>query len=170
MAPPYLPGDQPPDGFPGLDGPDAPGGPGRPGARDLPGGPSGAGGSDGPGSSGEHGNQVRATMGGAAREQQVDRRVPVLLLALAFALTAGIGITLGSWLGFPGRADSGQQPGAGSSPRRRLPPGPRPRRARRRRARRSRRRSCPRHAQKTLRQALALVNATVWTTGFLPPK
>ena len=39
----------------------------------------------------------------------------MLLLALAFVLTAGIGITLGSWLGFPGQADSGQQPGAGSS-------------------------------------------------------
>ena len=38
----------------------------------------------------------------------------MLLLALAFVLTAGIGITLGSWLGFPGQADSGQQPGVGS--------------------------------------------------------
>ena len=39
----------------------------------------------------------------------------MLLLALAFVLTAGIGITLGSWLGFPGQAESGQQAGAGSA-------------------------------------------------------
>jgi len=103
----------------------------------------------------------------------------VLLLALAFVLTAGIGITLGSWLGFPGKADSGQQPGVGSSAAAAgsasgsaaagsaaaaavvaapatgaalTPP------------------TLPATPQKTLEQALALVNVTVWTTGYLPPK
>ena len=90
-------------------------------------------------------------------------RLPVFLLALVFAVTAGIGITLGAWLGFPGRTASGQQPGAGSTANAAAartpatgaaltPP------------------TLPATTQKTLRQALDLVNATVWTTGFLPPK
>ena len=60
---------------------------------------------------------IAATRPGRAgrRRDRGGRRVPVLLLALAFVLTAGIGITLGSWLGFPGQADSGQQPGVGSA-------------------------------------------------------
>jgi serine/threonine protein kinase len=99
-----------------------------------------------------------------------DRRIPVLLLALAFVLTAGIGITLGAWLGFPDRADSGQQPGPGSPAAAAVgsagaasartpatgaaltPP------------------TLPATPSKTLKQALALVNATVWTTGYLPQK
>ena len=100
----------------------------------------------------------------------------MLLLALAFVLTAGIGITLGSWLGFPDRADSGQQPGLGSPAAAALgsaagvgsaaaasarppavgaaltPP------------------TLPATPSKTLKQALALVNTTVWTTGYLPQK
>ena len=74
------------------------------------------------------------------------RRVPVLLLALAFVLTAGIGITLGSWLGFPGQAESGQQPGSGSAAAAgsRVDRGAAARRARRPRARRSRRPPCRR--------------------------
>jgi hypothetical protein len=90
----------------------------------------------------------------------------VLLLALAFVLTAGIGITLGSWLGFPGKAESGQQPGSGpaaagsgstaartpATSATLTPP------------------TLPPTAPKTLSQALALVNTTVWTTGYLPAR
>ncbi len=157
-SPPYLPGGLPPGGSPGL------GGPGRPTSADDPGGP------DDPAGSGDNSdNSGRATAGRPARDRG-ERRLPVLLLALAFALTAGIGITLGSWLGFPGQAASGQRPGAGSPAAAAgsasaaaavrtpatgaslTPP------------------TLPATPPKTLRQALAMLNATVWTTGFLPPK
>jgi hypothetical protein len=87
-----------------------------------------------------------------------------LLLAVAFVATVAVGLTLGAWLGLPGAADSGHQPGASSSTTvaatastpttnaALTPP------------------SLPATPQKTLKQALALVNATVWTTGYLPPK
>ena len=110
-----------------------------------------------PAGSGDHGD--RGDHGDAAdgrraadRGDRGDRRVPVLLLALAFVLTAGIGITLGSWLGFPGQADSGQQPGAGSAAADGIGCA---RCARRRPARRSRLPRCPQHRPKTLSQALA---------------
>jgi hypothetical protein len=96
------------------------------------------------------------------RRDRRDLRLPLLLLAVVFVVTAGIGVTLGAWLGFPGRAGSGQQPGAGPSataaartPMANMaltPP------------------TLPATPQKTLRQALAQLNVTVWTTGFLPPK
>jgi serine/threonine protein kinase len=91
-------------------------------------------------------------------------RLPLLLLAVAFVATVAVGLTLGAWLGLPGAADSGHQPGASSSATvaatastpttnaALTPP------------------SLPATPQKTLKQALALVNATVWTTGYLPPK
>jgi serine/threonine protein kinase len=114
--------------------------------------------------------------GGRPARQRGDRRIPVLLLALAFVLTAGIGITLGSWLGFPDRADSGQQPGSAS-------PGPAAvgsaaglRSAAAASARRPATGAAltpptlPATPPKTLRQALALVNTTVWTNGYLPQK
>jgi serine/threonine protein kinase len=164
-SPPYLPGGRPSGGFPGLD------------ATGGPGGPADAGGTDGPGSSadhgghGGHGDLVSASTGRAVRDRG-DRRAPLLLLALAFVLTAGIGITVGSWLGFPGRADSGQQPGAGSSPTPAAAAGGAAAAAARRPASGAALTPprLPVTPQKTLRQALALVNATVWTTGFLPQK
>ena len=94
----------------------------------------------------------------------------MLVLALAFALTAGIGITLGSWLGFPGKAASGQRPGA-SSPA--APAGSASAAAAVRTPATGASLTpptLPATPPKTLRQALALVNSTVWTTGFLPPK
>jgi serine/threonine protein kinase len=161
-SPSYLPGGPMPGGFPSL------GGPAGPTSADDPDGPD-----RGPVSSGDHGDHGdhggRAAASRPARGRG-DRRLPVLLLALAFVLTAGIGITLGSWLGFPGKADSGQQPGVGSSAAAAgsasaaaavaapatgaalTPP------------------TLPATSQKTLEQALALVNVTVWTTGYLPPK
>ena len=118
--------------------------------------------------SGGHGDWPAA--GRPARDRG-GRRLPVLLLALAFVLTAGIGITLGSWLGFPGKAASGQHPGSGSAAAAGsgstaaataartptasaalTPP------------------TLPATPPKTLKQALALVNTTVWTTGYLPQK
>jgi serine/threonine protein kinase len=157
-SPPYPSGSPAPDGFSGFGG---------------PGGLDTAGGADGP--------------DGRPAPHRGDRRIPVLLLALAFVLTAGLGITLGSWLGFPDRAVSGQQPGPGlpaaaavgsaaavgpaagvgsagvgsaaaasartSATSAALTPP-----------------TLPATPPKTLKQALALVNATVWTTGYLPQK
>jgi len=156
--PPWVSSGPPPGGFRGLGG---------------PAGPTSADGADGgPVGSGDHGDHGgrdgRAAASRPARGRD-DRRLPVLLLALAFVLTAGIGITLGSWLGFPGKADSGQQPGVGSAAAARsasaaaavgppatgaalTPP------------------TLPASSQKTLKEALALVNVTVWTTGYLPTK
>ena len=94
------------------------GAPGDPPAP-APGGPGGAGtGGRRPAPTAPTAPTAQATRMAAAASAAPTRprRVPVLLLALAFVLTAGIGITLGSWLGFPGRADSGQQPGAGLRP------------------------------------------------------
>jgi hypothetical protein len=91
-----------------------------------------------------------------------ERKIPLFLLTAAFVITAGLGLLLGGWLGFPGGAGAGQRPGAGSpaaavgrapSASAALTP---PR--------------LPATAQKTLKQALALVNVTVWTTGYLPQK
>ena len=89
-------------------------------------------------------------------------RLSLLVLAVAIVIAAGIGLTVGAWLGLPGGADSGQQPAVGSSATDAAstpttgaaltPP------------------TLPATAQKTLSQALALVNTTVWTTGYLPPK
>jgi Protein kinase domain len=168
-SPPYLPSGPPPGGFPVLGGP---GGPTGAGDADGPDGPVGAGGLAGSGGvagSGDHDDHGGPAASRRTARDRGDRRLPVLLLALAFVLTAGIGITLGSWLGFPGRADSGQQPGAGSSAAAGsttaaaavrtpaagaalTPP------------------TLPATPPKTLRQALALVNVTVWTTGYLPPQ
>jgi Protein kinase domain len=92
--------------------------------------------------------------GGRHRPGRGRRRGSLLVLAAAFVLTAGIGITVGAWVGFPGRAGSSQQPGVSASTAgAALTPA-----------------TLPVAPQKTLRQALALLNATVWTTGFLPPK
>ena len=82
-------------------------------------------------------------------------RLPLLLLAVAFVVTAGIGITLGAWLGFPAGAGAGSATAAARTPTTSAtltPP------------------ALPATPQKTLEQALALVNVTVWTTGMLPPK
>ena len=93
----------------------------------------------------------------------------MLLLALAFVLTAGIGITLGSWLGFPGQADSGQQPGVGSA----AASGSGSAAAAARTAATGAALTppaLPATPAKTLKQALTLLDTTVWTTGYLPPK
>jgi serine/threonine protein kinase len=161
-SPPYLSGGLPPDSFAGL------GGPGRPTSADDPGGPHD------PAGSGVHGdhsdNGGRATARRPARDRG-ERRLPVLLLALAFALTAGIGITLGSWLGFPGQAASGQRPGAGSSAAAAAGSGSASAAVRTPATGASLTPpTLPATPPKTLRQALAMVNVTVWTTGFLPPK
>jgi serine/threonine protein kinase len=159
-SPPYLPSGPPPGSLPG---PDGPGGPVSADDPDRPDGPVGSGDRGDHGDHEDHGGW--ATSGRAARDRR-DRRLPVLLLALAFVLTAGIGITLGSWLGFPGKADSGQRPGAGSTAvgsaaaalrtpavgAALTPP------------------TLPATPPKTLKQALALLDVTVWTTGYLPPK
>jgi serine/threonine protein kinase len=162
-SPPYLPSGPPPGGFSGLGEPGEPGQPTDPGR----GGPATAHDADRPaglGGAGDRGGP--AASGGPARDRG-SRRVPVLLLALAFVLTAGIGITLGSWLGFPGQADSGRQPGLGSvasgsgsaaaartaaTGAALTPP------------------TLPATPPKTLKQALALLDTTVWTTGYLPQK
>jgi hypothetical protein len=172
-SPPYLSGGRPLGGFPGL------GGPGRPTSADDLGGPDDPAGSGDHGDDGDHddhddhdghgGHGGRAAGRRPARDRS-ERRLPVLLLALAFALTAGIGITLGSWLGFPGKAASGQRPGA-SSPA--APAGSASAAAAVRTPATGASLTpptLPATPPKTLRQALALVNATVWTTGFLPPK
>jgi serine/threonine-protein kinase len=177
-TPPYRPSAPATGGFPGLGGAaglDSEGDSGDAAGLD---GPGGLGGPDDPGDFGDHEDRGgRAPAAGRGSRDRGGRRFPVLLLALAFVLTAGIGITLGSWLGFPGKADSGQQPGTGSSPAADAgaatasgtasaastastagatagltPP------------------TLPATPSKTLRQALALVNSTVWTTGFLPQK
>jgi len=160
-SPPYLPGGRLPVGSPGH------GGPATPTRPDRPDGPDGPAGPDRPVGFGDHGG--RATGGRPTGDRGDRRRLPALLLALAFALTAGIGITLGSWLGFPGKTASGRQAGVGMSMAATgsasaaavrapatgaslTPP------------------TLPATPAKTLRQALAQVNVTVWTTGFLPPK
>ena len=94
-------------------------------------------------------------------------RLSLLVLAVAIVVAAGIGLTVGAWLGLPGGTASGQPPaadsagtgaartpttGATGAAGALTPP------------------TLPGTAQKTLGQALALVNTTVWTTGYLPPK
>ena len=99
------------------------------------------------------------------RRRRRDRdhpRLSLLALAVAIVIAAGIGLTVGAWLGLPGGAASGQQPvadsaaaGAARAPTTGsalTPP------------------TLPATPSKTLKQALALVNTTVWTTGYLPPK
>ena len=171
-SPPYLPSGPPPGGLTRLDGPAGPDDAGGSGGVDGSGGGGGvvvgSGGLDG---SGGHGGSPAPAPALPARDRG-GWRVPVLLLALAFVLTAGIGITLGSWLGFPGKAESGQQPGSGAAAAGSgsgstaagtaarapatsatlTPP------------------TLPATPPKTLSQALALVNTTVWTTGYLPQK
>jgi serine/threonine protein kinase len=133
-----------------------------PGSLATPAGPGSPTGNGSPGSSGDHaGHGGWPTSSPSARDRG-DLRFPLFLLAVAFVLSAGIGITLGAWLGFPGRAGPGQQPAAGSlataaaraptTSAALTPP------------------TLPATPPKTLRQALALLNVTVWTTGFLPPK
>jgi serine/threonine protein kinase len=152
-SPRYLPAGPPPGGFPGVGGP---GGPATAHDADRSGGLGGSGDRGGP-----------ATSGRVARDRG-NRKVPVLLLALAFALTAGIGITLGSWLGFPGPAASGRPPGAGSAAEAASGSVAAARAAAARAALTPP--ALPATAPKTLKQALALLDATVWTTGYLPPK
>jgi hypothetical protein len=174
------------DGTDGTDGTDGPGGSGGSNGSDRPEGSDrsdGWGGLVGSGGSGDHAGHVGparhdadggrstavwatagpATAGPATRGG--DRRLPALLLVLAFVLTAGIGITVGSWLGLPGRAGSGQQPdsaaaagsdlgtAAATATGASLTPA-----------------ALPATPPKTLKQALTLVNTTVWTTGYLPQK
>jgi len=99
------------------------------------------------------------------RRRRPDRggpRLSLLVLAVAILIAAGIGITFGAWLGLPGRADPGQRPAADSATTSATrtpaasaaltPP------------------ALPATPTKTLSQALALVNTTVWTAGYLPPK
>ncbi len=74
------------------------------------------------------------------RRDRRDLKLPLFLLAVAFVVSAGIGVTLGAWLGFPGRAGSCSSP----EPARRQ----RLRRARRRQVRRSRLRCCRRHRRR----------------------
>jgi serine/threonine protein kinase len=169
-SPPYLPSGPPPGGFPGASGASGVSGVSGLGGSGLggSGGPAtvhDAGRPGGPGDSGDRGD--RPASGRAARDGG-GRRVPVLLLALAFVLTAGIGITLGSWLGFPGKADSGQQPGAGSAAA-----GSGTGSAAARTAAAGAALTppvLPATPAKTLEQALTLLDTTVWTTGYLPPK
>ncbi|HEY5018443.1 MAG TPA: serine/threonine-protein kinase [Streptosporangiaceae bacterium] len=173
-SPPYLPSGPPPGGLTRLDGPAGPDDAGGSGGVDGSGGGGGvvvgSGGLDGSG--GHGGSPAPAPAPALPARDRGGWRVPVLLLALAFVLTAGIGITLGSWLGFPGKAESGQQPGSGAAAAGSgsgstaagtaarapatsatlTPP------------------TLPATPPKTLSQALALVNTTVWTTGYLPQK
>ena len=96
------------------------------------------------------------------RRGRDNARLSLLVLAVAIVIAAGIGITVGAWLGLPGRAATGQRPlaepsatGTASTPATGAaltPP------------------TLPATPQKTLKQALALVNTPVWTTGFLPAK
>ena len=169
-SPPHLPSGPPPGDFSGLGGLGGPGGPGGAGTGRT----GGTGGSatvhdadrpGGPGGSGDRGD--RATSGRVARDRG-GRRVPVLLLALAFVLTAGIGITLGSWLGFPGKADSGQQPGVGSAAASGSGSAAAARTAATGAALTPP--ALPATPAKTLKQALTLLDSTVWTTGYLPQK
>jgi hypothetical protein len=123
------------------------------GARTRPGTGAGANGAGDP-----HGwSPPRRSRGGRG-----NARLSLLVLAVAIVIAAGIGITVGAWLGLPGGADTGQQPladpsatGTASAPATGAvltPP------------------TLPATPQKTLEQALALVNTTVWTNGFLPAK
>jgi hypothetical protein len=100
------------------------------------------------------------------RRDHRDRRLPLLAAIIAIVIAAGLGVTLGGWLGFPGRASTARPPAAASpgmsgmrtpttgttSGATLTPP------------------VLPAVPAKTLAQALALVNTTVWTAGFLPPK
>ncbi len=119
----------------------------------------------GPGGSGDGGNP--ATSGRVARDRG-GRGVPVLLLALAFVLTAGIGITLGSVarLSRQGRL----RPAAGRRLGGGLGVGVGRGGAHRRHRRGARPAALPTTPAKTLNQALTLLDTTVWTTGYLPPK
>jgi len=80
-------------------------------------------------------------------------RISLLLLALVSVVAVAIGITIGAWTG-PSGLGFGRQPAAGasSSAAALAPP------------------ALSSTPTKTLEQALAAVNVTVWTTGFLPSK
>jgi serine/threonine protein kinase len=84
---------------------------------------------------------------GRPRHGRGGRRTPVLLLAAAFVVAAGIGIVIGAWT-----ESSGRQPAAAPSAGATLAPP-----------------ALSSTPVKTLKQALAAVNVTVWTTGYLPP-
>jgi len=88
---------------------------------------------------------------GRTRHRRGGRRVSLLLLAAVVVLALGIGVTIGAWTGVPGLG-SGRQPGVSSSAggAALAPPG------------------LSSTTRKSLKQALATLNATVWTTGYLP--
>jgi len=92
---------------------------------------------------------------GPPRPERGRRRVPVLLLA-AFVVAVGLGLAIGAWTGSSSGLRSSRPPEAGAtSPAADsalAPP------------------VLAGTSTKTLKQALAAVNVTVWTTGYLPPK
>jgi serine/threonine protein kinase len=98
-----------------------------------------------PDEAGPHGS---GSDSGRPRHGRGGRRISVLLLAAAFVVAAGIGIVIGAWT-----ESSGRQPAAGPSAGAPLAPP-----------------ALSSTPTKTLKQALAAVNVTVWTTGYLPPK
>jgi hypothetical protein len=112
---------------------------------------------DGPGSGSLPPGETGPPDPGSGWPRHRRSRISMLLLAVAFVLAVGIGITIGAWTGSSGLG-SGRQPGASASAGASstgaalTPP------------------MLSSTSTKTLQQALAAMNVTVWTTGYLPPK
>lgn len=110
---------------------------------------------------------------GSGRPGHRRSRISVPLLAAAFVLAVGTGAVIGAWTGSAGLGSS-RQPEAGSATAAaRGTATPATATARGAAARGAAALTPPRlpsASVKNLRQALAAVNVTVWTTGYLPPK
>lgn len=102
-----------------------------------------------PGSGGPPPDETGPPGSGPSRRRRGGRRTSLLLLAVACVIALALGVTIGAWTGLgrqPGASTGGSAANAGLTPP-----------------------SLSSISTKTLKQALALLNETYWTVGYLPP-